>query len=533
MSRQHGRFSNSLRSQPFTVLMKFPVVAPIPTCIASRRQFFHQASRGAVAAWAVPALVQRVGGTARAAASGSISVDRNDDPLGMSATKLAGLIRSRRLSVVEVVDLYLRRIEAVNPRLRAVVTICAERARAEARAADAAVVSGQPLPALHGVPMTISDVFDTAAVVSTAGTAGRGGFVPAKDATVVARLRAAGAILLGKTNTTEFGSGGRDTVNPLFGRTRNPYADNLPCGGPAGGAAVNVAAGGAAFDLGSGRETSLRCAALANGLAGLRPTFGRVPRTGHVAHIGGALDFLLEVGPLARRVEDLELLLPVLAGADPGDPMTFPVPLPPTAEVKLKGLRIALCPYVSDEENRALPEAAELVRRCAKLFTDLGCAVVEDMPPKQTEMREIARDFLRATGPGIFRRMCERHGTPLTGGASGDEMSSPDFTRTLDELDALKSAQLTWFEDYDLLLYPGLSPVAPPTGSETGSDDFVPDAFSLNGWPAGVVRVGTSSISPRLPLGVQVIAHPWREDRLLTALAHLEARHGGWQKPAI
>ena len=485
--------------------------------------FLRQTSRGAAAAVAGPALFNRLeaAGTSRPA---PVAVTgRSDDPLFMSAAKLAGLIRARKISSVEAVRLCLGRIEQVNPTLNAVVTLCRERALAEAAAADAALAAGRNTGALHGVPMTIADVFDTAGVVSTAGTPGRGGFVPEKDATVVARLRAAGAILVGKSNTSEFGLGsGSATTNPVFGPTRNPFDPAQGPGGPAGGAGAIVAAGGAGFDLGSGVEGALRMAAAANGLAGLKTTCGFCPRTGHILNRGALYDSLLQLGPLARRVEDLALLLPILVGPDGHDAMVSPVPLGDHTAVALKGLRVAVHTRPAPGGSDAVaPEIAEVVRRCATYFAEAGCQVVEEAPPRTAELLEKCQAARGAAGGDDIRRLFKDHGStadPSRTDELGTEIPSPDYTLALLEMDGLRSEQLAWVKRFDIVLGP----------VSAGAD-----SYDITGWPAGVVRAGTSRQSPGLPLAVQVAGQPWRDDRVLAALTFLESRTGGWQKPTL
>ena len=231
-----------------------------------------------------------------------------DDVIYASATDLARAIRAKAISSAEVVQVYLQRIEAVNPHLNAVVQLRPEAALAEARAADAALARRQVLGPLHGVPMTIKDSLDTAGIITTGGTTGRASFVPAQDATVVARLRQAGAILLGKTNTPELTLWG-ETDNLVYGRTNNPFDLTRTPGGSSGGAAAIIAAGGSPLDIGSDTRGSIRLPAHFNGIAGIKPTSGRVPRTGHIVPWGlGAVDALTQLGPLARSVEDLGLI---------------------------------------------------------------------------------------------------------------------------------------------------------------------------------------------------------------------------------
>ncbi|MFQ5790870.1 MAG: amidase, partial [Acidobacteriota bacterium] len=204
------------------------------------------------------------------------------DPLVFSsAASLARAIRGKKVSSEEVVRACLARIEVVNPHLNAVVTLVAEASLARAREADAALARGELQGPLHGVPMTIKDSLDTAGVITTGGTRGRASFVPTEDATVVARLRAAGAVLLGKTNTPEL-TLSFETDNDVYGRTNNPYDLTRTPGGSSGGAAAILAAGGSPLDLGSDTGGSIRLPCHFCGIVGMKPTGGRVPRTGHI-----------------------------------------------------------------------------------------------------------------------------------------------------------------------------------------------------------------------------------------------------------
>ena len=229
------------------------------------------------------------------------------------------------MSAVEIAEAHLRRIDEVNPKLNAVVQLASERAMDEARAADAALARGESLGPLHGVPITIKDSHDTEGIVSTGGTMGRKDFVPEADATAVARMRAAGAIVLGKTNTPEL-TLSFETNNLVYGQTNNPYDVGRTPGGSSGGAGAIIAAGGSAMDLGTDTGGSIRVPSAFCGLAGLKPTSGRVPRTGHIVPWGlGGLDSLTTIGPMARFVEDLWLAFPIIAGPDGIDPFIHPV----------------------------------------------------------------------------------------------------------------------------------------------------------------------------------------------------------------
>jgi amidase len=464
-----------------------------------------------------------------------------DELTGWSALQLAKLLRDRQITAVDAVKLCYARIDAVNPKINAVVATCRERALAEAQEADAMLAAGNPKGPLHGVPFTVKDSFDTAGVVSTGGTLGRKSYVPGKDATVVARVRAAGAILLGKTNTPEFtlGGGPRGTYNLVYGQSYNPYNTAYSPAGSSGGAGAIVAAGGAFFDIGSDYGGSIRSPAYVNGIAGLKPTLGRVPRTGHIVGYGGAFDSFQETGPMARRVEDLALLLPIMAGPDNWDAAMAPVPLGEPAQVELRKLRVAY--YATNGETDPTPEIQQLVTQCVGYFKDLGCKITQDAPPKMKELADARQKFSGANDADHMRRLLLKHGTTQASPGlrlSGELLPSAEFTRWCEVMDAIKSEQLAWLEKYDLIICPANAKppqkvpaefVRPP-GSGPGS---YTSQYNTTGWPAGVVRAGTSTEEPGLPLGIQVVGQPWRDDVVLAAMAYIEKQSGGWQMPPI
>ena len=216
-----------------------------------------------------------------------------------SAKTIAQAIRDKEVSAVEVVEAHLQRIDEVNPKLNAVVHLAADRALSEAREADAATARGESKGPLHGVPMTVKDSHDAEGLVSTGGTKGRENFVPDRDATTVARMRAAGAIVLGKTNTPEL-TLAFETDNLIYGRTNNPYGLDRTPGGSSGGAGAIIASGGSPLDLGTDTGGSVRVPAGFCGIAGLKPTSGRVPRTGHIISHSGVLVLPNRMAPAAR-----------------------------------------------------------------------------------------------------------------------------------------------------------------------------------------------------------------------------------------
>jgi amidase len=463
-----------------------------------------------------------------------------DDVLTVSATQAAKLLRDGKVTAVELVEKCYARIDAVNPMINAVVATCRERARAEAAEADAMLKQGKSKGPLHGVPFTVKDSFDTAGLVSTGGTLGRKEFVPGPDATIVARARAAGAILLGKTNTPEFtlGGGGKGTVNLVYGLTKNPYDVTYQPSGSSGGAGAIVAAAGSYFDVGSDYGGSIRGPAFANGIAGIKATLGRVPRTGHIVGYGGPFDSFQETGPLARRVEDLALLLPILAGPDDWDAAMAPVPLRDPKAVDLKSLRVAY--YTTNGQVDPTAELQATVTQCVGYFKSLGCTVRQDRPPKMKELGDVRQAFNGADGREHIRRLLKKHGTTQASPGlriDGDVVPSAEFTRLCEAMDAIRSEQLAWFEKYDLIVCPASERAPIPLDYERPADRprnaSYTSEYNTTGWPAGVVRVGTSTEAPGLPLGIQLVAQPWRDDVVLAALAHVEKQAGGWKPPSI
>ena len=461
-----------------------------------------------------------------------------DEIIYSSAASLARAIRDKEVSATEVIQAHLKRIEEVNPKLHAVVTLCGERALDEARAADEALAKGEVLGPLHGVPMTIKDSLDTAGVLSTGGTKGRANFVPERDATVVARMRSAGAILLGKTNTPEMTLAG-ETANLMFGPTNNPYDLSKTPGGSSGGAAAIIAAGGSPLDLGSDTGGSIRGPAHMCGIAGLKPNSGRVPRTGHIIPYGlGATDSLTQNGPMARYVEDLALVMPVISGPDWSDPAIVPMPLGDPGDVDLRGLRVAM--HTDNGVIEPVPEIVEAVRRAAAALGEAGVSVKEDAPAVLERTYEL-RKVGDADGGAWLRRLLAKAGTTEMHQWTQDILDEAEpipideFTALLEEVDEYRSQMLAFMESYDVILCP---PEAFPAVAHGGTKDEDVDrgysytsAYNVTGWPGAVVRGG--STSDGLPVGVQVVARPWREDVALAVAQHLETALGGWQRPPI
>jgi amidase len=463
-----------------------------------------------------------------------------DELIYASATSLAEAIREKRVSAYEVVETYIHRIEAVNPLLNAVVQLTAETTLTQAKQADAALARGEIIGPLHGVPITVKDSFDTEGIISTAGTKGRASYIPPQDATAVARMRAAGAIVLGKTNLPEL-SLAYESNNLIYGRTNNPYDLSRTPGGSSGGESAIIAAGGSPLGLGTDGFGSIRLPAHFCGIAGLKPTSGRIPFTGLLPHGFGASAKLRHVGPMARYVEDLALALPILSGVDWHDPATVPMPLADPGVVELKRLRVA---YYTD--NGIVTPTSEIigaVRTAAHVLADAGALVEEARPAGIEQSYELFRDLFAADGGAGVQRLLQMAGTseihPFV--QQFGEMLRPhamtaaEFGSLLVRWDIFRSTLLSFIEKYDVIICPVCATPAWPHSSTLLEEQFVAGSYSmtynLTGWPAVAVRGGTSPEG--LPIGVQVVARPWREDVALVVAQHLETVSGGWQRPNI
>src|SRR5579863_1992034 len=287
-------------------------------------------------------------------------------PHRSSLCLMATMVRERQISPVELVDAHLRQIAAHNPRINAFVVLLEEQARAAAKQAEAAIARDEPLGLLHGVPVTIKDSFDVANLPTLCGTKFRLGHRAAADATAVARMRAAGAIILGKTNCPEFLSN-YETDNYITGRTNNPWDLDRTPGGSSGGEAAAIAAFFSAGGIGSDGGGSVRIPAHFCGIAGLKPTPGRVSAAGHfpvISHPGGLLGV---AGPMARTAEDVRLLFNVLAGYDSQDPFSAPVPV---LTPDVTGLRIGLMEQFGDVPVQ--PEIRGAVRKASRTLEQIG-----------------------------------------------------------------------------------------------------------------------------------------------------------------
>jgi amidase len=425
------------------------------------------------------------------------------DIIGAPAGWLARAIRTKKVSSLEVVRAHLEHIHTVNPRLNAVVFATAESALKQARAADRRNTRKNVLGPLHGVPFTAKDIFDTAGLPTTAGLRMLRTNIPDHDATVIARMREAGAILIGKTNCPPGGIGG-DSWNPLHGGTRNPYDIARTPGASSSGEAAIIAAGGSPLGIGSDSGGSIRLPAHYCGIAALKPTTGLIPSTGAYALPGGLTDPRSQVGPMARFVSDLMLTLPLLIGPDGVDSGVVPVPFARRTP-KLKGLKVAW--YADDGMARPTHAITTVVRAAAHALAKAGCEVTEARPPALHEAHQV------------------------TLGYWGDKRMSHD--RLYKRWDAFRTVMLGFMSGFDLIVTPVAPDIAPLYRSK-----YVPThlfsytiPYSLSGNPCVVVRAGTSPEG--MPIGVQVVARNWHDDVALRAAQSIERALGGWRPASV
>lgn len=461
------------------------------------------------------------------------------------ALELAAMIRERQLSPVELLDALLDRIEEINPRINAYCTLAADSARVAARAAEAVVMSGGPLGPLHGLPVSIKDLTATAGIRTTMGSKIFEHNVPSEDALLVQRLKSAGAIVIGKTNTPEFGCKGV-TDNRIFGPTRNPWNLEMVSGGSSGGAAAAVAAGIGPLAHGTDLAGSVRIPAAACGVVGLKPSPGRIARSASA----NAWSTLAVDGPVARTVRDTALLFGAMAGFDARDPIALPdtgEDFVAACDGALGRLRIA---WGADFgyapiESRVMNVASA----AARAFEDLGCEVEADAP----SLSDPDELFRRLTGPpraAAFSKYLDEWSDQMDPilierMRMADAMSAEDYERLMQERTAIWRTVQSFLQRYDLLLTPTLAmapfPIANPypPSEVAGRPVHTPTAwfpftfpFNLTGHPAITVPAGWTAEG--LPVGLQIVGPRNAEALVLRAAAAFEAaRPWAERRPAL
>ncbi len=457
-----------------------------------------------------------------------------------SAVELTELVRSRAVSPVEIAEAHLNRIEALNPKLNAIVTLAPDFIE-RAREAEAAVIRGDNLGPLHGLPVTIKDAINTAGLKTTSGSRLHANHVPESDAHSVARLKAAGAIVLGKTNLSELAMD-FTADNPVFGKTNNPYDISRTPGGSSGGEGAAIAACLSPAGLGSDVTGSIRIPSHFCGVAGLKPSIGRVDSTGQFPP---SLGYSV-IGPMARRVEDLRLLFHVLDGSE-SSPATSRSNSLLNRAVAMRGWRAAW--YTDDGIAPVTEETRRAVERAARALGDAGLIVEEHLAPSVERGADMCHQLLSPPARVHLRDFYAGHeheaGGLVRWVLSGvDEKPSPtldEYVRFWIECDCLSSALDEWMDETPLLIAPvGATPafkhgtfrltVAGKTLSTVSALRYSA-AFNIYDLPC--VCVPAAMTSDGLPIGVQIVGRRNEEDTVLVAAAIVEEALGGWRPPKL
>ncbi len=464
-------------------------------------------------------------------------------PVQSSLCLMADMVRDRAISPVELVESHLKQIEAQNPRLNAFVRVLDAEARAEAKRAETALMRGNSLGLLHGVPVTVKDSFDMAGLPTLCGSRFRIGHKADRDATAVARLRAAGAIILGKTNTPEF-LATYETDNLITGRTNNPGNLDRTPGGSSGGESAAIASFCSAGGIGSDGGGSIRIPAHFCGIVGLKPTPGRISSTGHFPVMTHPTGLLGVTGCLARSAADVRLMFAALAGYDSQDPFSAPVPLLHSPSVG--ALRVGVVEQFYKVPVH--PEIRQVLHQAAKALWQM-MVPAEPFEPQGLERAPNLWWFLFGqlsapmTRQLIQGREQDAHWTAtefLTSALEQPAPSTEQLLLTLAARDRMRASLLRQMEEYRVLLMPPCGVTAFPhrsrrfkvNGDEIGLFQAMMPAtpFNLLGLPAVVIPFGISADG--LPVGVQLVGRPYEEELILELAVRLEKARGPFPHPA-
>ena len=457
----------------------------------------------------------------------------------MSLAEASELLHARKASPVELADACLARIERLNPGLNAFITITADQAMAEARTAESEIMRGRWRGPLHGIPIALKDLFDTAGVKTTAASGVFANRIPSQDAEVVRRLKAAGAVFVGKLNMHEFAYGDTSAISH-FGPVRNPWDRQRISGGSSGGSASAVAARLCCGALGSDTGGSIREPSAYCGIVGLKPTYGRVSTTG-VVPLSWSLD---HVGPMCRTVADTALMLQVIAGYDPSDPNSVDAATPDYSRAlnqRVSTLRIGIPRAVfyeglDPEIDRAMTDGLQVIRRLTASARDVELPKYQTLPVVAAEAYAYHEQYVTKT-PELYQPATRQR---IEGGA---HVSTSAYIAGKRELDRLRRAVAGVFADVDLLITP-TSPILPQTVDEAITSPFVPppggvaptlrntQPFDIFGLPTISLPCGFSRGG--LPIGLQISGPRLGEPQVL-ALARAYEQATDWHRrgPAL
>jgi Asp-tRNA(Asn)/Glu-tRNA(Gln) amidotransferase A subunit family amidase len=464
----------------------------------------------------------------------------------LSAVEMAAAISRRELKPTSLMEAHLERIARLNPDLNAFVHVDFKGARQQAAQAEAACEANKRLGPLHGVPLTMKSSIDVVGWPCACGSRLRADYMPHEDAPLVSRLRCAGAILLGNTNTPEFLMA-YETDNRLAGRTNNPWDPKRTPGGSSGGEAAAIAARCSAGGVGSDGGGSIRVPAHYSGICGLKPTPGRIPATGHFPESAGPFAYLGVVGPMARTVADVRLLFEIMAGPDDGDPMAAPVPLRSPQEKEIRGMRVGF--FEDDGRMPVTPETRAAVRQAASALKAAGHVVDEFLPPELDKVWRIWWNLFGRAGQLALGPLYEGKESELspilrefiTIVRAEPPLTIEEFMKTLLERDAIRIRFLRQMEKYPILICPVCAVPAFLHGEREwkveGQVVKYLDAMNYCQWfnalgnPAVVVPVGRSPEG--LPIGVQVVGRPFEEEMVLAVAQEIESSCGNLAEPPL
>ena len=453
--------------------------------------------------------------------------------------------RRKEISPVEFIAAHLDRIQQIQAQLNPFVHNDAESARARGRDSESRIARGEILRPLEGIPLTVKSSLDVAGWPCPAGSLLRKDYIPSANATLVSRLEDAGAILLGNTNTPEFLMA-YETDNRMTGKTSNPWNPAYSAGGSSGGEAAAIASGCSMGGVGSDGGGSIRTPAHFCGICGLKPTPGRIPATGHYPPGGGAFGWIGVVGPMARTVADLRALFAIMAGPDPGDALSAPIPVREVAPAELRGLRIGI--LENPELGRPTPETLSTLRRAAQLL----CGFNYRVEPFKLEKLDRALDlwwfFFGPVIADLFRQSTsgkESQLSPMFLGYLEATQADPkvtleSFQKACVDRDLVRASLLRQLCDVPILL----SAVSTAPAFKHGAGNYLrgdPHNYldtmrfsqwlNLAGFPGLSLPMGQSPDG--LPINIQLIARPHEEELLLAVAAQLEQARGPWQSPPL
>lgn len=459
-----------------------------------------------------------------------------------SAVELLVLLRTKEISALELAEEYIRQIERLNPQINALVDFDAERVRVQARAADH---SASPRGPLAGLPVTVKSSIATAGHFCEIGSLVNKGNVPTKDATVVARLRQASAVILGTSNCPEFLMA-YVTENLLHGRTKNPWNPDYTPGGSSGGESAAIAAGMSAGGLGSDSGGSVRVPAHFTGICSLKPTPGRIPGEGHMPPCVGPFSFLGAIGPMARTIADVALLFHVLSGQDPVDPVSPPIALRTPSLDEIKRLRIGY--FEDDGLTPVTPETRQAVQDAAQALRKQGFDVQPFRPKGLEQARKLWETFFIRCGALFEEPLVRGHEDQLSPvfqdflarAHAAPPLMAAELLNAWAEADIIRGKLLAQMQEFPLLLCPVCAVPAFRHEERSwiidGQAVEYLDAMRYSQWfnllaaPAAVVPVGRAPEG--LPIGVQIVGRPY-EDEIVLKVASVIDREFGYIVPPI